>query len=500
MATQTVHRQEGWRNLVFFRRRRHPFSPLEENIRNNTLEGVTALVAINLVSPFLGIYALRMGATHTQVGLLSSLPALVSLFLAVPGAALVERREDKQRFTVWLVLLSRFLYLSLALVPLFARPSQPMVLLVFVALMTVPTAVLNVAWQSLIGYAIPADRRADAFASRNLWMTFSGMVAVVAGGYIMDALPYPRGYQAAFSLAVLAGLLEAWFMRNLHVPLAEALPAAVSPAGPAEPVNEAGRSGRREPHSHRDPQSTTGFAPWQNLRREWHRVTANRPYFWFLLATLYFHFVWMGPWPLWTIYRVDFLHANNVWMSVATVAGAVGSMVTFHWWSDFSKRKGNNAALVLAAAGLTVLPAVWVPVRSLWVATIFDFLGGFAGAGVNLALLNRLLEVASHERRTADVAYFNVAVQLAATVAPMLWTAAYDHWGWAVSMGGSSVVRLLAVLGYWLAGTATLGSQTPPPHPAPAPAGSHWEPGVPQPPGRAAEPCCPCAPMPEAKS
>ncbi|NPV80164.1 MAG: MFS transporter [Firmicutes bacterium] len=421
----------SWR--IYSRARR---SPVEENVRYNIYNGVAALISINLVTPFLGIFALRIGATNTEVGLLSALPALVSLVLALPAATLVDRCPDHKHFTVQTILLARFLYVPLALVPLFASEWRPTVLLLMVGVMTIPQALLNVAWQSLIGSVIPPEVRADAFAERSIWMTLSGMAAALFGGWVMDALRFPIGYQLAFVTAFFAGVAEAYFLNSLR------------------PFS----TDKEEDHRDRAYCRSKGIHQRRGIIisvvEEWHRVRSNQPYFRFLLATLYFHFAWMGAWPLFTIYRVEYLHADNVWMSLSVMAGSLGSVVFFRLWSRFSKRRGYKAALSWSAAGLALTVVIWIFVKDLWLATFLDFWGGAVTAGINLGLLNRLLEVASKEHHTTDVAYYNITVQLAATVAPVLWTAGYDRWGWVVSMGITAVARALAAVGYWFAGMA----------------------------------------------
>ncbi|HHY97585.1 MAG TPA: MFS transporter [Firmicutes bacterium] len=414
---------------------------LEENIRYNIYNGVAALVSVNLVIPFLGIFGLRVGATNTEIGLITSLPAMISLVSALPAAFLVDRCSNHKHFTVALILLTRFLYTPLALIPFFPSRWQPILLLAVVTIMTIPQAFLNVAWQSIIGSAIPPEVRSDSFAERSIWMTLSGTVSVLLGGWIMDHIAYPVGYQVAFVASFLAGIAEAYFLNRLVIPL----------DGPDSSQEKGAQQKASREH---DGKPQPAQKPWAGAANEWRRVRGDRPYFWFLLATLYFHFAWMGAWPLFTIYRVEFLHANNVWMSLATVASSIGSVVTYRWWSRLSKRKGYSTALIWSSAGIAMLPAAWIFVKDLWFATLMDFVGGAATAGIGLGLLNRLLEVASDDHRATDVAYFNMAVQLAATTGPMLWTFGYERLGWGVSMGITAIARALSVAGYWLAANA----------------------------------------------
>lgn len=56
------------------------------NVRFNTSNQVLQVIGINMVTPFLGILALRYGASSLEVGLLSSLPAAAAVLATLPAS------------------------------------------------------------------------------------------------------------------------------------------------------------------------------------------------------------------------------------------------------------------------------------------------------------------------------------------------------------------------------------------------------------------------------
>lgn len=398
------------------------YEGLRRNLGLNVWNGVAALISINLVQPFLGIYAIRVGATEQQVGLLSSLPALVSLLVVLPGAAWLQRAHNLQSVTARMILATRFLFAALAIVPLFRNDVRPEVLLFLVALTNLPATLANVGWQSFIGSVIPDAWRADAFAVRNVWTTVAGLVAVMAGGWFMDWAAVPTGYQIAFVIAFLFGIWEVVVFTRIRGPV-EAKPSLAS-------------EGNRI----------------QSVRAEWVRITADKPLFAFILASFYFHFVWMAAWPVFTVYKVQTLGANNLWMSMCTVTASVGAVLTFRPWSLLSKRKGNGVGLVFAAIGMAAIPMIWQFVKSIQVGAAVDLYGGAVNAGITLYMFNRLLEVATEQHRTKDLAYFHFAVQAAAVIAPMVGIALYQRFGYHITLACIAFLRLTAAAGYaWAA-------------------------------------------------
>lgn len=63
---------------------------LSRNLRWNNINGVLSTLANNMVGPFVGIYAISLNASDSQIAALSSWPALVSLFAMIPGARFVD--------------------------------------------------------------------------------------------------------------------------------------------------------------------------------------------------------------------------------------------------------------------------------------------------------------------------------------------------------------------------------------------------------------------------
>ncbi|HCJ56735.1 hypothetical protein [Lutispora sp.] len=49
----------------------------------------------------------------------------------------------------------------------------------------------------------------------------------------------------------------------------------------------------------------------------------------FTLIAFIFHISWQMAWPLFFIYEVDFLHANEAWLSLINVSSALANVVIY---------------------------------------------------------------------------------------------------------------------------------------------------------------------------
>lgn len=407
------------------------YASLRRNLRINNLNGIYAVISFNLVYPFFGIFALKIGATNTEVAVLSSLPALISMLTIIPGAMFVERSSRKKYLTGVLIALSRLLILGAAAVPFFPRHAQVTALIAMVTLMTLPAWIASVGWQGLIAEIIPSEWRGEAFAVRNRWMAFFGMGTVLAGGWVMDLLRFPYGYQLVFLLGFVAGVAETYYFTQF---------ATADDQGAQPPASNPREKGQ-------------GLKRWparlvQELKSEWARVAAQKNLLHFVVASFFFHFAWMGAWPVFTVYKVDTLRASNLWMSVFVVAGSIGAIVSYRWWARLAEKYSNVTVLFWSALGIAVLTLPWLWAESLIVGAQLDLYSGVTVAGFQLVIFNRLLEVVTPERRTMDLAYFNTLVQVAATVSPLFGMWLYNVVGFGATMVIFTCLRLLAALGY----------------------------------------------------
>ena len=65
----------------------------KRNFRNVQLDGIGVSIS-NVSAPYLPVFLTRLGATNFQVGLLSSMPGLTGLFLAIIVGRFLQTRRN----------------------------------------------------------------------------------------------------------------------------------------------------------------------------------------------------------------------------------------------------------------------------------------------------------------------------------------------------------------------------------------------------------------------
>jgi MFS family permease len=179
---------------------------------------------------FLSIFASRSGATREQLGLLTAIPAIVSLALALP-AGWVTRRFGAHRTTVAAALASRGPLVLYALLPwLVPAAYRVPAILVIATLLSLPTTVVGVSFGQFFLESVPSRYRGDVVGMRIAIMSIVSFLVTLASGLVLTRFIFPVGYQIVFFVGGIGAAMTAyhiWRTRRVHDPDLPTLPAAV---------------------------------------------------------------------------------------------------------------------------------------------------------------------------------------------------------------------------------------------------------------------------------
>ena len=355
------------------------------NLKVNAWHGAAQNGAISLVNSFIGIDLIRLGGSDFEVGLLSSLPPLASTLSTLVGARVMSRAKRPHRTTMLLFLAARMAFLGFAVINLVRGPWAPALLVALVGLMNVPQAVANVTWQAWITGLFRDRTRPLAFSRRQMMVSLAGIAVPLMGGVVIATVHGVSGYPGLFITAFLVALVEVWLFSRLRGhPRLQPLPPNFLPA----------------------------------FRRLW----ADDRFRHYTLASLPFYLGWVMSWPLFLRYQVVVDHASNLWMAILPAANAAFSAVMARVWGRLGDRHPIGVLLPIAIMGLAFVPFVYALGPSLEALLISSFIGGSAGAGVNMFLLLRLMQVTPEGDRIIGMALANTLIGIASVVGPLLAT------------------------------------------------------------------------------
>ena len=190
--------------------------------RRNARLAIGDSVMVGLASaggPFVAVFLARLGASSFEVSLLTALPALTGLLLAIPfGRFLQSRRNLIPMWSIGRGLnQSTVLWVALGAI-LAPRDIAVPVILAICAVMTLPQLV------SMVGFSVVMDGvrgrggRYELMSRRWSVLGLASAVSMVVVAAALDRLPYPGNYQVVFSVLGCIGCCTYLFSSRIVLP------------------------------------------------------------------------------------------------------------------------------------------------------------------------------------------------------------------------------------------------------------------------------------------
>lgn len=398
---------------------------LRSNIKNSLIDGMWYCVMTGLVLPFVGMFAIRLGATDYMVGLLTSLPALLGLLAQLPSAYLAGRARSLQRLTMASAFMHRIFFLMFAFIPFLPLSglTKAWLFVILYAVANFPGTVCGTAWQAMMGEMFPESLRGQIFGERNMLTGLVTLIFTALAGWFYDRTNrlFPWNYSIAFGLSFLALMMSLYYLSRLR---------EERPSGIHQRSADPGRG-----------------------RQRVRAVISHRPFMLLTAVMLIFHFGLHLPAAVFTILWVKMLHLPEGWIGNFSVVNGLAAVLVYRWLGRVADRRGNGFILFLSLSGFAALPVLYAYAANPYLISFLQVIGGFAGAAFNLGLFNLLLETAPTATRADYIAVFNFLMGLSGFILPMLGVALLNASSVTVVMVVSSLLRAAAAL--WL-GTTTL--------------------------------------------
>jgi MFS-type transporter involved in bile tolerance (Atg22 family) len=403
----------GQRSTALARWLTRPANVQQRNMRNVLIDG-TGVGLVTGVASFLSVFLVRLGASPFLVGLLTSMPALTGIILAIPVGRLLERQRNivpwYSRARVW-VLSS---YALTGLVPfLFSRELAPLPIIVIWAIATVPQTIVNVAFTIVMSAVAGPTQRYYLMSRRWSILGVTSAITVALVGLILDQISFPLNYQVVFVASFAGGLLSFIFSSRIEIPDND----------PSEAASD-GPQGLRE-----------------RLREGMAGLRENRAYSQFLLSQFVFRCGLALALPLFPLYWVRELNASDAWIGIINTVNSGVLLVAYFLWSAVSRRRGNSMVLRACAFGLVFYPLLTGLTRNVALLPIYAGFAGIFAAGIDLVLFDILLSTCPPRHTAAYIALYQMTTYVATFVAPTLGTFIAGTLGYAPALFVSAGLR-----------------------------------------------------------
>ncbi len=340
---------------------------------------------------FVSVFVVRLGASPFWVSLLSSVPSIIALTMTWPWSRFVERQPHPQKVLAWARLIGYLFYLPIAIVPfLFWGAWTPKLIVILWSLTAFTGSLVNLTFTLTMGYAVPPHQRAFLMSRRWMVLGIAQALALPVVSWLIDALPFPLGYQVVFIANALIAFWSFYWTQRIRV--------TERPAPPP---------------------STPGRRPMlASMRQSWAEIWAAKPFLTFIGGRTLFNLGLTMVGALINIYWINHLGFSDTWVGAMIATATVATLLAYLPWVRIKGKIGTWKLAIATVFGASLYPALLALAGSPgWTLPVVA-LNGIMGAGLNLAFFDALLEVCPPRKEERFVALNAIAVYVTGVIGP----------------------------------------------------------------------------------
>lgn len=360
------------------------------NLFYYTLNGVLLTIVLELYKTFATKFIFRLGGNESHVALYNALPGFVAVLATIPGLFLISKIKNKKASISKAFYFSRIFLLFFAIVPFLPAQIRPLTFVVLISLMNFPESVSVTSLQSYVGDIFTEDTIPLAITTRSKYSTIAQIIFSFIIGQTLGLISIFFSeksviivYQLFFVLAFIIGLFEINTFKKL------------------KEINEV-------------------IQEKINIKEVFNEIKNTKPFINFLICSVIFHFGWQMGWPMFSIYQIKYLGANEAWLTLINIASAIVMIFSYGYWRKVIHKKGNAFAMAFATLGMALTPLLYVWSKNLIVMTLVSTITGFFTPGTVTVLLNSLLEVSPSKNRAMFLGFHTTVVSISLCIAPLV--------------------------------------------------------------------------------
>lgn len=346
---------------------------VRNSLKVSFLDGSFFSVMFGVGDTFLNPYAIFLKATSFQIGLLSSLPGLVSALIQFRAPELTEQC-GRYRIMKWGVFAHALMWLPMILLPYIFPSHAASWLILFVTLYLLFSSLAAPAWASIMSQYLPASKRNRYFSWRQRFQGIITLIATFAAGYVLFLFPKSAvtGFTVIFSVAFACRIVSWYFITKMHEPRLDCKPGAYFSFGD---------------FLHRLPES-------------------NFAKFVFFVGAMSLAVNLAGP--FFTVYMLRDMKLDYLTFVLLNTTPTLAMLFSLRAWGRQTDRVGSIRTMRLTSLLIPVLPLMWLVNQSIPYLIFAQAVSGFAWGGFNLAASNFIYDAVTEEKRVRCVAYFNL--------------------------------------------------------------------------------------------
>lgn len=404
----------------------------KKNFRYVQIDAVGVSIS-NVAAPFLPVFLTRLGASNFQVGLLTSMPGITGLILAIiVGRFLQTRRNIVPWYSLSRLLVISCYALTGLLTFVLSKEYAVIATLAIWAFATLPQTALAVAF-SVVMNAVAGPEGRYALLSRR-WAIF-GLTSVVMTFLVtrvIDLVEFPRNYEMMFFGLSIGGLISYYFSNQIKLP--DQTPPVLAPS------SSAFESARNYFSLIRSEPAFISFA--------------SKKFVYFSAMTL--------SAPIMPLFLVREVKATDSQIGTITMAMTLVMLAGYFVWPRASRKYGGRFVLLATTFGMIFYPALTAATPQVPLIIIYAGIAGLFQAGLDLVFFDELMKTVPPEYGATFVSLAQSMQYLSAIVAPLVGTWLADWIGLGGALWLSAGLRLVGFLLFLRKDTRSMQPQAEP--------------------------------------
>lgn len=389
----------------------------KRNFRYVMIDGAGVSIA-NVAQPFLPVLLTRLGATNFQVGLLTSMPGLTGLFLAIlVGRFLQSRREIVPWYTYARLMVIACYTVTGVVTFMIAGQSAVAAILLIWGFATLPQTGLAVAFSVVMNAVAGPEGRYSLLSRRWAVYGVTGVVVTFFITRVIDQVTFPTNYGLMFMGLSLGGLISFYFSRKIELP----------PLPPPEAV------------------SSSSFL--DSARSYFSLILQERAFRSFAVKKfVYVSAVALGT-PILPLFFVREVKATDSQIGTINMVMTLVMLAGYFLWPWTSRKYGGRIVLLATTLGMAFYPALTAATPRVGLIVLYAGIAGLFQAGLDLVFFDELMKTVPPEYSATFVSISQSLQYFSAIIAPTVGTWLADT----IGLGGALWVSAgLRVLGFIL--------------------------------------------------
>ena len=365
----------------------------ERNMTRGMLDGVGVGI-VEGVRIFIPVLFTRLGADPLIIGLLSSMPAIAGIFLAIPLGMLISKSNNVIPWYAWSRLLLFLSYPIIAIIPLVLNADTAViVMLIVVAASTIPQTTLTLVFNVVMGSIIDISRRYFLMSLRwSILGICNGIAVFIAGRYLVGHSDF-TGYATVIGIASIFTIFAFLPAKQYEVP-------------------EERRDIQAAPPSMRVALTNIG-----------HYLRSYPNFRLFVICQAVFQAGVVMAVPLFPLHWVRTLQADDNAIGTVSMIQSVTLLFGYTLGTYFATKFNARVAILrICAIALGIYPLITALVGSMEPLIFVAILWGIATAGIELVIIDNLLDSCPPGQVTAVMPAYQLVMFFVNLIAPIMGT------------------------------------------------------------------------------